>query len=103
MTEPAPMRYWQRDPYLWTLQAMHTEYDPAANQTMSFLRYEKCTTAAWSRPNCSGSDYATAAERCDLEAALDRHPDGVTHELRSILIRQSLAAQETRFPAIGRS
>ena len=46
--------------------------------------------------------YATAADRCDLEAALDRHPDGVTHELRSILARQSMAAEESRFPAIGR-
>jgi hypothetical protein len=35
------MRYWQRDPYLWTLQVMHTEYDSAASQTTSFLRYEK--------------------------------------------------------------
>ena len=26
----------------------------------------------------------------------------VTHELRGILARQSMAAQETRFPAIGR-
>ena len=35
------MRYWERDPYLWTLQVMHTGYDRAANQTTSFLRYEK--------------------------------------------------------------
>ena len=41
ITGPAPMRYWQRDPYLWTLQVMHTAYDRAANQTTSFLRYEK--------------------------------------------------------------
>ena len=41
VTEPATTRYWRRDPYLWTLQVMHTEYDPAANQTTSFLRYEK--------------------------------------------------------------
>ena len=47
--------------------------------------------------------YATEAEPRDLGAALDRHPDGVTHELRSILARQSMAAQEMRFPAIGRS
>ena len=46
--------------------------------------------------------YATPAERCDLEAALDRYPDGVTHELRGILAGQSVAAQDTRFPAIGR-
>ncbi|HET9080551.1 MAG TPA: hypothetical protein VFO01_08545 [Trebonia sp.] len=41
ITEPAPMRYWERDPYLWTLQDMRTVYDPVANQTTSFLRYEK--------------------------------------------------------------
>jgi SAM-dependent methyltransferase len=34
-------RYWQRDPYLWTMQAMHTSYDPVANQETSLLRYEK--------------------------------------------------------------
>jgi hypothetical protein len=47
--------------------------------------------------------YATPAERLDLEAALERHPDGVTHELRGILARQSMAAQDTRFPPIGRN
>ena len=46
--------------------------------------------------------YSTAADRCDLEAVLDRYPDGVTHELRAILARQSMAAHEMRFPAIGR-
>ena len=46
--------------------------------------------------------YATAADLCDLEAALDRHPDGVTRELRSILSRQYMTSQEMRFPAIGR-
>ena len=40
-TGPAATRYWERDPYLWTLQVMHTEYDSVANQTTSFLRYEK--------------------------------------------------------------
>ncbi len=46
--------------------------------------------------------YRTPAERCDLEAILDRYPDGVTYEIRAILARQSIAAQDTRFPAIGR-
>ena len=46
--------------------------------------------------------YASPAERCDLEAALDRYPSGVTSELRAILARQSGAADQTRFPAIGR-
>lgn len=41
IAEPEPMRYWRRDDDLWTLQVMHIEYDPAANQTTRFLRYEK--------------------------------------------------------------
>lgn len=41
VTGPAPMRCWPRDPYLWTLQVMHTESSPGVNQTTSFLRYEK--------------------------------------------------------------
>jgi len=47
--------------------------------------------------------YASAADRCDFEAALDRYPDGVAHELRGILARQSMAAHEGQFPAIGRN
>lgn len=39
--EHEAMRYWRRGSYLWTLQTMHTEYDPAANQTTRFLRYGK--------------------------------------------------------------
>jgi SAM-dependent methyltransferase len=35
------MRYWQHGSCLWTLQTMHIEYDPAANQTTRFLRYDK--------------------------------------------------------------
>jgi hypothetical protein len=35
--------------------------------------------------------YATPAERGDLEAVLDRYPHGITHELRDILARQSMA------------
>jgi hypothetical protein len=49
------------------------------------------------------AEYAAGADRCDFEAALDRYPDGATHELRSILARQYMASQETRFPAIGRN
>jgi SAM-dependent methyltransferase len=41
VTEHPPMRYWRRDPYLWTLQTMHTESDSEIHQTTSFLRYEK--------------------------------------------------------------
>ena len=43
-----------------------------------------------------------AADRCDFEAMLDRYPPGVTRELRSILARQYMAAEEARFPALGR-
>ena len=35
------MRYWEHGSCLWTLQTMHIEYDPAANQTTRFLRYDK--------------------------------------------------------------
>jgi hypothetical protein len=35
------MRSWRRGPYLWTFQTMHTDYDPAANQTTRLLRYDK--------------------------------------------------------------
>src|SRR6478672_8271600 len=38
--------------------------------------------------------YATGPARCDFEAVLDRYPDGVTHELRSILSHQYMTSQE---------
>jgi len=36
--------------------------------------------------------YSTPAQRCDLEATLDRYPDSATGELREILARQAAAA-----------
>jgi hypothetical protein len=42
------------------------------------------------------ASYSTPAQRRDLDAILDRYPDGDTRELRDILARQSLA--ETRHP-----
>ncbi len=36
--------------------------------------------------------YSTAAQRCDLEATLDRYPDGATYEIRDILTGQAVAA-----------
>ena len=36
--------------------------------------------------------YSTPAQRCDLEAILDRYPDGVTRELRDILASQAPVA-----------
>jgi hypothetical protein len=44
--------------------------------------------------------YSTPAQRRDLDAILDRYPDGDTRELREILARQRLAAEPTRPPAI---
>ena len=40
------MRNWRRGPYLWTLETMHIEYDPAANQTTRLLCYEKWENGA---------------------------------------------------------
>ncbi|MGD0240054.1 MAG: hypothetical protein ABSB59_06970 [Streptosporangiaceae bacterium] len=40
--------------------------------------------------------YSTPAQRRDLDAILDRYPDGDTRELRDILAQQSLAAETTR-------
>jgi hypothetical protein len=36
--------------------------------------------------------FSTPAQRRDLEATLDRYPDGCTHEMRGILTSQALAA-----------
>ena len=47
-------------------------------------------------------EYSTPAQRRDLEATLDRYPDGITCELREILGRQAVAADGDRFPAAGR-
>jgi len=33
--------------------------------------------------------FSTPAQRCDLEATLDRYPDTITHELRDILAGQA--------------
>ncbi len=46
-------------------------------------------------------EYSTPAQRHDLEAILDRYPDGITCELRDILGRQAMAADGHRFPAAG--
>jgi len=46
--------------------------------------------------------YSTPAQRCDLEATLDRYPDRITYELRDILASQAMAACNNRFRAAGR-
>jgi len=43
--------------------------------------------------------YSTPSQRRDLDAILDRYPDGDTRELRDILARQSLATETSRPPA----
>ena len=44
------------------------------------------------------ASYSTPAQRCDLEATLDRYPDGDTHELRDILARQATDACNSGIP-----
>jgi hypothetical protein len=46
--------------------------------------------------------YSTPAQRCDLEATLDRYPDTVTYELRGILASQAMAACNNGIPGAGR-
>ena len=46
--------------------------------------------------------YSTPAQRRDLEAILDRYPDGATYELRDILARQAMAAGHNGVPGAGR-
>ncbi len=46
--------------------------------------------------------YSTPAQRCDLEATLDRYPDSVTYELRDILASQAMAAYNNGIPGAGR-
>jgi hypothetical protein len=46
--------------------------------------------------------YSTRPQRCDLEATLDRYPDGITYELRDILASQATAAHRNGIPGAGR-
>lgn len=48
------------------------------------------------------ADYSTPAERRDLEAMLDRYPDGDTSELRDILTRQATAVHDNGVPGLRR-
>ena len=48
------------------------------------------------------ASYSTPAQRRDLDAILDRYPDGDTRELRDILARQRLAAEAGRPPVPSR-
>jgi hypothetical protein len=42
--------------------------------------------------------YSTPAQRCDLEATIDRYPDDVTHEIRAILAGQASASDGVGIP-----
>src|ERR1700735_2756180 len=46
--------------------------------------------------------YVTPSQRRDLEATLDRYPDGITCELRDILASQAAAVRQNRLPGAGR-
>jgi hypothetical protein len=46
---------------------------------------------------------STPAGLCDLEIALDRYPDDVTHELRDILAKQAVADRRTGIPGNGQA
>jgi hypothetical protein len=42
--------------------------------------------------------YSTPAQRCELVAALDRYPDGITHEIRDILASPPVASHSNGIP-----
>jgi hypothetical protein len=44
------------------------------------------------------ASYSTQAQRCDLEATLERYPDTTTHELRDILSGQAMTARGDEIP-----
>jgi hypothetical protein len=46
--------------------------------------------------------YATPADRRDLEATLDRYPDGITDEIRDILAGLAVTARSSGIPGAGR-
>jgi hypothetical protein len=45
--------------------------------------------------------YSTPAQRCDLEATLDRYPDSITYEIRNILASQAMASNNRGIPGAG--
>ena len=51
-----------------------------------------------SRLKCELAAYSTPAQRRELVAALDRYPDGITHEIRDILASTSAAARSNGIP-----
>jgi SAM-dependent methyltransferase len=57
------LRSWRAEPYIWTLQTLHVDFDAAANQTTRWLRYDNGATAPFSPPNFSPSACSTGASR----------------------------------------
>jgi hypothetical protein len=45
--------------------------------------------------------FSTTAQRCDLEATLDRYPDDITCEIRAILTNQAMTASSNGIPGAG--
>jgi hypothetical protein len=45
--------------------------------------------------------YSTPAQRRDLEATLDRYPDGITDEIREILAGKDMAVHNNGIPGAG--
>ena len=48
-----------------------------------------------SQLKCELAAYSTPAQRRELVAALDRYPDGITHEIRDILASTSAASRSS--------
>jgi hypothetical protein len=46
--------------------------------------------------------YSTPAQRCDLDATLDRYPDGMTSEIRDLLARQATPSRGNGIPGAAR-
>jgi hypothetical protein len=46
--------------------------------------------------------YSTPAQKCDLEATLDRYPDSITYEIRDVLASQTMAAHNDGIPGAER-
>ena len=76
-------------PGLWSL--VYAALIPATSDTDRIRRAELERELAM---------YSTPAQRRDLEATLDRYPDGITHELRDILASQARAGCN-RIPGAG--
>ena len=55
------MRYWRRGSYLWTLQTLHTEDNPATHQTTPSFATTNGMTEPCAPQNCRPSDCSTGA------------------------------------------